>query len=467
MKVYQAFQKWIKATYDKDLYGYQIVIAERILKGYLYDRIRKSSPEIAIEIARQAGKTTIVVDVVTFLMVVYGPVRIGIFAPQREQAKTDFDRLKDNLSVLAKMDKAFYPDESNSNTLRLSNGSECYIFPVTPTSHPESKTLDLIIVEEAQSLNDHEFMNDVRPMGASTNAPFIFIGSAGYRICYFYRMVQRNDAIIFNYQDVINDKRKMYELSKDSNHLKYEVFVSTERERLGDETDEFKVPYKLEWVLGGGQFTTSEQLELLKGDHNRTYQDGQHDCYAGIDSAKNPDSTVVTILRKTKIIDAETGQEKYQKQLINWLELRGDNYKDQFDIILDFLNRYRVVAIAIDSTGQGDFMPDMFERETQWKDEKSGLYRVKFSAISKDNMYKNLLSVIQNILTRIPRIETKEGERFRQQMLDLQKEYRGELLTAHHPNSPDAHDDYCDSWALAELAYNNYENTANIEIRYI
>ena len=55
--------------------------------------------------------------------------------------------------------------------------------------------------------------------------------------------------------------------------------------------------------------------------------------------------------------------------------------------------------MAIDSTGQGDFMPDMFERETRWADEKSGLYRVKFSAVSKDLMYKNLKVSIKELLT--------------------------------------------------------------------
>ncbi len=121
--------------------------------------------------------------------------------------------------------------------------------------------------------------------------------------------------------------------------------------------------------------------------------------------------------------------------------------------------------MAIDATGQGDFMPDMFENNTEWSDEHSGLYRVKFSAVSKDMIYKNLKVTIKELLTVLPKRD-KKGDRFRQQMLDLQQEYKGQLLSVKHPDDPNAHDDYPDSWALAEWAYArwNEDNNASITI---
>ena len=174
-------------------------------------------------------------------------------------------------------------------------------------------------------------------------------------------------------------------------------------------------------------------------------------CFAGIDVAKHPDSTVVTILR--------WNEEKSRKELINWLELRGENYQDQFMMIKDFLNNYNIVAIGIDSTGVGDPVTDMFVTDTIWQDENSGLFAVKFTAISKDNMYRNLKITIKELLTTLPIQDKKNGERFRQQMLDLQQEYKGQLLSVHHPDSNDAHDDYPDSWALAEWAYAKWSET--------
>lgn len=400
-------------------------------------------------------------------MIWYPPIRIGIFSPQREQAKTDFDRLKQQLAHITQVTGDWSEQESNANTLRISNGAECYIFPVTQTSNPESKTLDLIIVEEAQGLNDRKFSNAIRPMGASTNAPIIFIGTAGFQICYFYRLLQRQKNLTFAYDEVIKQRRAVYELTGDSSHLNYEVFVNSEKVKFGEDSDEFAVPYSLKWRLGGGQFMTSEQLETLNGGYSRVYQEKTSPCYAGIDTAKFPDATVVTVIRSLQIKNSEGQTIDKKKQLINWLRLRGDNYQDQFDIAYDFLKHYNIRALAIDSTGQGDFMPDMFERHTEWRDENSGLYRVKFSSVSKDAIYKNLLVTIQNLLTTIPKIETKESEEFKQQMLDLQKEHKGQLLSCHHPDSPDAHDDYPDSWALAEWAYAQDQRTADIDIRFI
>lgn len=457
-----------------DFYPYQTEFSDSIVDALVdnYEAIKSADPteieklkscEIPVEFSRQSGKTTALVHTVEFLMN-YWPFitkrrfSVGIFAPQREQAKTDFDRIKHALTVTSRYtgDK---PLEANSQTLRLSNGAECYIFPVTPTSHPESKTLDLMIFEEAQSIPDREMIADIFPMGKTTNAPRIFIGTAGTQICYFYKLINRGVALVYDCDEIIRQRRKLYEATGDVSHLVYEQSVNDDRIRLGEDSDDFQRPYKLKWIIGSGQVMTWERLDKMIGFYSRAYKDKTNECFVGIDTAKNPDSTVVTVIR--------WNAELNKKQLINWLELRGDNYQDQFDIINAFLDNYNVRAVAIDSTGQGDFMPDMFERHTRFSSELNGLYRIKFSLVSKDKMYKNILVVIEELLTELPKIETKESERFRDQMLDLQKEYRGELLTCHHPDAPDAHDDYPDSWALAEYAYQQYSQTPQVDITFL
>ena len=68
-------------------------------------------------------------------------------------------------------------------------------------------------------------------------------------------------------------------------------------------------------------------------------------------------------------------------------------------------------------------------------------------------------------MTTLPILDTKEAGKFREQMLDLQQEYKGQLLSCSHPDSPDAHDDYTDSWALAEHAYAKWtENYVNYSV---
>jgi hypothetical protein len=87
---------------------------------------------------------------------------------------------------------------------------------------------------------------------------------------------------------------------------------------------------------------------------------------------------------------------------------------------------------------------------------------------AKDVMYKNLKMQIQESLTTLPNLGTKQGEKFKQQMLDLQQEYKGNFLSVHHPKDAsdvkeeDLHDDYPDSWALAEWAFAKWYAESNI-----
>lgn len=483
-KIMRLFEAHLKVNHNLVLYNYQKKIARRIFDAVLQNlRLTlKATPEdikklkrveIAVEISRQAGKTTDIVAIIEYIITYLAKLfsiqlATGIFAPQREQSKTDFDRLKNMLRKDSKfveqahlindtVESELYGDdiekakeESNAKTLVLPNGSSCFVFPITPTSLPESKTLHIIVIEEAQDADDKILKEQIWPMGASTNAVIIYIGTAGTKITHFYRLGQAADAIKVYFEEVAADRRKVYEETGDPKHLMYEQNVRQLIERYGLDSDEVQRPYFGKWLIGTGQFCTQEDLDKLYVDRNITYQYKNTktplgECFAGIDTAKNPDSTVVTVLRYNKKLQ--------KKEVLNWMELRGENYKDQFDIILEFLKNYDPVAIAIDSTGQGDFMPDMFERETQWADENSGLYRVKFSAVSKDLIYKNLKVSIKQLLTTLPKPDKNKGEKFRQQMLDLQQEYKGQLLSVHHPDSPEAHDDYPDSWALAEWAY--------------
>jgi len=458
-------------------YEYQNVISDRIIDAVLQNmRITANATEedikklvrheIPIEISRQAGKTTCVVLTVEFIMLYFPKIfkrriDIGIFAPQIEQAKTDFDRLKEALFRSAplwnlgdKEDKEF-KEQSNSKTLVLPNGASCYIFPVTKTSKPESKTLDLCIFEESQDLEDKIVKEQIWPMGANTNAPNVYIGTAGTQICYFYRLSQTSNAIKLYYGDITPQRKAIYVLTNNAKHLIYENTVNQEIDKHGRDSDEIARPYFGKWLIGTGQFTTQEELDLLYADRICAYRNVKDYCFAGIDVAKHPDSTVVTIIR--------WNEEKQVKEILNWLELRGENYQDQFDIIKDFLGNYNVVAVAIDSTGVGDPVADMFVTSTKFQDENSGLYAIKFSAVSKDNMYRNLKLSIKGLLTTLPKQDKKHGEKFRQQMLDLQQQYNGQLLKVNHPDSPDAHDDYPDSWALAEWAYARWsENKVSI-----
>lgn len=468
-KMMVLFKMHLKNKHDLVLYPYQLDIARalfdaliqnlRLTAGASEEDVKKLRViEIPVEISRQAGKTTAIVHAVEFILLFFTeqfkrPIRIGIFAPQREQSKTDFDRLKFALArstnIQVKIGEA--DEESNSKTIVLPNQSSCYVFPVTSSSKPESKTLDLIIFEESQDVDDKIMKEQIWPMGAATNAARVYIGTAGTRICYFYRLGQEGGLKLY-FEDIVKQRRQVYEETGNALHLIYEQSVRGEIEKHGIDSDEIARPFFGRWLIGTGQFVTQEALDALETDRKRTFHDKQSMCFAGIDIAKHPDSTVVTILRYNQ----DTGK----KEVLNWMELRGEDYLNQFEIMHEFLKKYNVIGLALDSTGIGDFMSDTFKAQSEWSDEHSGFYPIKFSNVSKDNMYKNLKVSIQELLTTLPDLSTREGSRFKQQMLDLQQEYKGQLLSVSHPDDPNAHDDYPDSWALAEWAYALY-NASN------
>lgn len=474
----------LKIQHNLTFYPYQERISDEIIKALL-DNLRITAGatekdvkklkqvEVAIELSRQAGKTYAVGHtcefIITFLPVMFGrPIRIGIFAAQIDQAKISYGIMRNSLRKakativpVSFEEQQYIKEEENAKKLVLPDGSSATVAPINLVSQIEGLSLDLIIIDEAQVAKDKIVKHSIWPMGKVTNAPRIYIGKAGTQINHFYRLSQRNDTIKVYFDDVVKQRKQIYDLTGDPIHLIYEQSVRSDIAEHGIDADEIQREYFGKWQIGTGQFTTQEQLEALEQYRRPTFQFNKAACFAGIDTAKHPDSTVVTILREPY----EGSIDPAKKDLLNWIELRGDNYQDQFDIILAFLKNYRVEGVAIDSTGQGDFMPDLFEKHTEWGDENSGLYRINFSAVSKDLMYKNLKVSIKESLTTIPNRDTRLLDRFKQQMLDLQQQYKGQLLSVKHPDDPNAHDDYPDSWALAEWAYAKYnENQADISV---
>ena len=480
------------------------------------------------EYTRQSGKTTSLVHTVESVMLFVTklfdvPIEIGIFAPQKEQANTDFKRLKNALArskqelmVIDHDANRKAKEESNAKTITLGNGSSCYIFPVTSTSKPESKTLHLIIIEEAQDINDKIVNEDIMPMGASTNAVVVRVGTAGSVKCDFYRDIQKGRAYVMTYPEIAADRRRMYEVTGDARHLVYERTVKSLISQRGLMSPEIQKPYFNVWQLQGGMYIDTHQLiagridrpfdnpkadetflqyrewykaslrrSLLECDewakeHKLTDQQYatyrawlEEDHFFGLDTAKSTDQTILKIGRvidqKLTIVRSVSGG-------------RGTNYEDQFDLLKDELSYFKIACGAIDSTGQGDFMPDKFERHSPYKIE-----RVKFSRMSKDIMYKalyqkqingNLMYYWQDPIKHgvkmlvpgtpmtIEQQTALASEEFEDEFIDLEKRYVGEYMVVHHPDEEDAHDDHPDSTALMNFAYDSYTNSSGIKQFY-
>ena len=123
-------------------------------------------------------------------------------------------------------------------------------------------------------------------------------------------------------------------------------------------------------------------------------------------------------------------------------------------------------------------MPDKFERHTSYK-----IFRVKFSRLTKDMIYKLLynrmingnfkyywldpdeykvnLSAPGTVLT--PEQQTaSDAEEFENEFIDLEKRQVGDLMVVAHPDEENAHDDHPDATALINYAVEMYNNSDGI-----
>lgn len=418
--------------------NYQRTIAQEIIRTVFVT----NGEEVFIEVSRQAGKTTAVVDAIAYLMTFAhhffpSPLAIGIFAPQKEQAKTDFDRLKDNLRILKTIYKLDF-EESNGTTLKLSNGNVIYCFSLAPTSHLESKSLNLAIIEEAQKIDDEKAKNEVFPMLASTNGSKIFIGSGGYQLCNFYRGIENGKNVFkYDYKHVIADKQTLYKATKNPLHLKYQDFIEGEKERYREDSDYFQTQYALEWKIGRGMLITKAELEKL-GRAYTVKLPYENPVYVGWDVAKEQDESVLTVVG--------WDEELKKFKILCWLAMKGDDYTEQVEIVAKELTKFKhVMKVCIDATGVGDPVVDNFKKQTRYNTEP-----VKFSLQNKDTLYKNLIKILRDEELAY-QSDHKYTPKFENQMLEMIKEYKGEFLSCHHPDKAGAHDDFPDSLALALL----------------
>jgi len=471
-KVFSFRDSFIKKYYDRVFYGYQLEPSNTIIKAALSGR----GEEFFVEISRQAGKTEMICCTIVFLLIfakkfmellgmrLYTPgwyVVIG--APQKEQAKTDFDRIKDYLSPPCK-DFGISFEESNATTIKLSNGSIAYCFPISPTANIESKTAHFILVEEAQDILDQERNKKLLPMGTATNAPIVNIGTAGYKVCNFYKGLtgsNKDRVFIYDCWEVIKQKKEAFLRDQNPWHLNYERFVKRQIREKGESNPEVQSQYFLKWQLEKGMWMTEEEFnKLLRPELDLVREDLEHDCLVGIDVAKESDVTFVSVWRRegvkrvkrrapsSRVVEpsreemrryeealrsgfdpglgrpkkpssrvetflAEEEVEAPVFRLLNWMMIKGVLYQHQWEVISDFLSHYRVWKLNIDSTGVGDATADYFlEKYNGWsydvfqRMERLGVRGVvrpvKFTPLSKHRMYSNFEIAIKEGRVLIP-----------------------------------------------------------------
>ena len=240
------------------------------------------------------------------------------------------------------------------------------------------------------------------------------------------------------------------------NNPNYGKFVRKEMLRLGEESDEFQLAYNLRWLLDRGMFTTEAVLDEL-GDVSmelvRAYT--RTPVVVGIDPARVQDSTVVTVCWVGWDRPDEFGN--YEMRVLNWLELTGMDWEEQYFRIVHFLKDYNVLRIGVDANGVGDAVAQRLQALMPGTE----VVPLPSDQASQSTRWKHLMQLIERRMVGWPAHahtrRLKTWKRFRQQMEDLEKVYKGNYMLAAAPDEADAHDDFADSLAIATVLTKDWE----------
>lgn len=450
------------------LHLYQDPFARRVCESVIIN----DGEEITALASRQSGKTETLAFVISVLMILLPRLAdiypdllgrfkhglwVGLFAPVEGQVETMFTRVVNFLTSERAKDILVDPeidDEAKRGgrsvkTVRLvKSGSFVSMMTANPRAKIESKTFHLIIIDECQEADDFVVTKSIAPMLAYHAGSMVKSGTPTTRKNNFYRSIQ------------MNKRRQTAKRGTRQNHFEwdwkevakvnpsYGKFIRKEMLRIGEDSDEFQMSYCCRWILERGMFTSQAVLDEL-GDVSMQYVRSwsKTPVVVGIDPARKTDSTVVTVVW----VDWDRPDEYgfYDHRILNWLELQGDDWEEQYARIVDFLSAYNVLYVGVDANGVGDAVAQRLKLLLP----RAEVMPQTSSQADQSKRFKHLMALMERRMIGWPAHanvrRTRLFKKFTQQMLDAEKQYKGQFFTVAAPDEAWAHDDFVDSLALA------------------
>jgi hypothetical protein len=459
--------KFMVVLVGHDLHPYQKPLARRFIESVIIN----DGEEVTALAARQSGKSETIANVVATLMVLLpllakiypdllgkfaNGVWIGMFAPIQSQADTLFGRTVSRLTseraleILGdpEIDDAPGKNPGVTRNIKLKNsGSTLMMMTANPRAKIESKSFHIIIIDECQEADDFVVSKSIAPMGAYYNATIVKTGTPTTSKNNFYRAIQLN-------------KRRQTGRNARQNHFQwdwrdvakcnanYEKFIKKEMLRIGEDSDEFQMSYNCKWLLERGMFVTSGIMDDLGDTSQETVKNWHRSpVVVGIDPARKMDSTVVTVVWVDWDRPDEFGY--FDHRILNWLEINGDDWEEQYFQIVQFLDNYDVLAIGVDSNGVGDAVAQRLKVLMP----RADVVGLSSSPSEQSRRWKHLQALIQRRMVSWPAHaktrRLRNWKRFYQQMVDAEVKYKGPNFMVEAPDEAHAHDDYVDSLAIA------------------
>ena len=466
-KLIDQIMTFMVALVGHDLFPYQKPLARRIMESVIIG----DGEQITALASRQSGKSETVADTVAALMIILpllaprypsllskykDGILVGLFAPTEGQAETLFGRTVSRLTSPQAQEILKDPEIDDiaariggvTRQIKLKRlGSSISMMTANPRAKIESKTFHLIVIDECQEADDFIVAKSIGPMLAFSNGTMVKTGTPNTSKNNFYQAIQLN-------------KRRQTERGKRQNHFQwdwkdvakvntdYHNFIKKEKVRIGEDSDEFQMSYNCKWLLERGMFVTSGVMDEL-GDTSQELVKVWHKTpvVVGIDPARKMDSTVVTVVWVDWDRPDEFGY--FDHRVLNWMEIQGDDWEDQYFQIVNFLSNYDVLALGVDANGVGDAVAQRLKILMP----RAEVIAVTSSPTEQSKRFKHLQALIQRKSLAYPaHAKTRRlrvWKRFYQQMIDAEVKYKGPNFMVAAPDENYAHDDFVDSLAIA------------------
>jgi hypothetical protein len=450
-----------------DLHPYQKPLARRMMESVIIG----DGEEITALAARQSGKSETVADTVATLMVLLprlakiypdllgkfkDGIWVGLFAPTEGQAETLFGRTVSRLTSERAVEVLGDPEIDDTaqriggvtRQIKLKNsGSTITMMTANPRAKIESKSFHLVVIDECQEADDFIVAKSISPMMAYYAGTMVKTGTPTTSKNNFYKAISLN-------------KRRQNDRGKKQNHFQwdwkdvakinpdYSKFIKKEMLRIGEDSDEFQMSYNCKWLLERGMFVTSSIMDELSDTSQELVKVWhQTPVVVGIDPARKMDSTVVTVVWVDWDRPDEFGY--FDHRVLNWLELQGDDWEEQYFQIVNFLSNYDVLAIGVDANGVGDAVAQRLKILIP----RAEVIPLTSSPSEQSSRFKHLQALIQRRSLAFPgHAKTRRlriWKRFYQQMTDAEIQYKGPNFMVAAPDENYAHDDFVDSLAIA------------------
>jgi hypothetical protein len=449
---------------DIELRPYQRALAYRIVESL----VMVDGEEITALWARQSGKSETLSIIVAGCMVILPKlamsfemlerfkrgVWVGVFAPVDSQSDFLHGRIVDKLTSEHAQEFLTDPEldervDGKSKVIKLRSGSICRRSTANPRAKIEGASYHLVVIDEAQEADDTMVRKSIHPMLAAYAGTMVKIGTPSFHKGDFYKAIQLNKRRATRRRSRINHFEYDYRTVGKYNPY-YAKFITQEKMRLGEDSDEFQMSYNLKWMLDRGMLVAEDDLDFL-ADPSMPLVKSWHrtPVVVGIDPARVKDSTVVTVCWVDWDFPDPAGFREHR--VLNWLEIHNTEWEDQYFQIVDFLDNYNIAYVGVDAQGMGSAVAERLQRLLEHRCE---VIPVSSDIKTQSERWKHLIALLQRRMIVYPghskARRTRIWKRFRQQMEDAEKVIKGNyMMIQAPPDERDSHDDFVDSLAIA------------------